>query len=362
VIRVSVFVAVFALVIGACSSEGTAPGTPGESAPGTTGVATTQPSGSATTTTVTSDVGTIENPLPGGEFGVVGDWEIRVIGVVPDALDAVQNEYEEADLPEDGNQFFMIALEARYAGPDSGNFWSDMGWKAVGPSAVAYEESDSQCGFIPNSISDTNEAFPGGVVTGNLCWSVTTDDAQELLLLLEPFFAVTSDRTVYALDPLMADVPLLSPASADLSSLPTVEIGDAAQIGDWKVRVVDVNPQATDVVMAEYEYSDPPEDGHQFVMATLEVEYRGAESSDFWADMTWKALGPSSVTYGESTDRCGMIPDDIVNVGEVFAGGVFTANVCWSVTTTDAADLRMVLEEFAIDSEGRTFYRLVVGN
>jgi hypothetical protein len=308
-----------------------------------------------------SAAGSFENPLPGGEFGDVGDWRIRVVEVIPDAYGAIIEVDESADSPEPGNQFFMITLEAQYVGADSGNFWSDMGWKAVGPSAIAYEEGDSLCGFIPDPISDTNEVFPGGVVTGNLCWSVAEQDATGLILLLEQFFGDSDQRTAYALDPEMQPVEPLAAATADVTGVPATPIGEFAEVGDWNVRVVTVEPDAAAIVLDENEYADPPAAGHRFVMATIEAEYVGTDSGDFWSDLTWKALGPSSVAYTQSSAPCGTIPDDIYDFGEVFAGGSIIGNTCWSVTETDAEDLLMILEEFSMDKTGRTFYRLVGG-
>ncbi len=346
------------VVAAACSS--------GESAPTSSGptVQTTAISPVTTTTTTVAPTtnsatnGTLDDPVDGGEFGAVGDWNIRVVAVAPDAYQDILAYSEYTDQPEPGSQFFMISLEAQYAGTDSGEFWSDLTWKTVGPSSVAYEEASYQCGFIPDDIADSGEAFPGGVVTGNLCWSVTAEDADGLVLLLEPFGFETGDRVAYALDPQMAAVTPTEAATADLSRVPANAFGDIAQVGDWKVRVVDVNPDATDVVFDENEFADPPADGDQFVMVTIEAEFVGPDSGEFWSDMTWKTVGPSSVAYEDTTDGCGSLPDAIDDMGEVFPGGTITGNVCWSVSQSDIPDLLMILEEFAMDESGRTFFRL----
>jgi hypothetical protein len=127
----------------------------------------------------------------------VGDWKVRVIDVIPDAAEIVLEVNPFNDPPESGSQFFMTTLEAEYTGTESGNFWVDIDWKAVGPSAVAYEEGIG-CGIVPDSVWDTGESFPGGVITGNVCWSVTAADAADLVMLLEEGFDDTT-RTIYRL-------------------------------------------------------------------------------------------------------------------------------------------------------------------
>jgi len=236
-------------------------------------------------------------------------------------------------------------------------------WKALGPSAVAYEAIGADCGVIPDAIADAGEAFPGGVITGNMCWEVTSGDAADLLMLLEETFSLSGEgRRVFDLDSEMAPVELLGDASVDLSGIPAVDIGETSDIGDWSVRVVEVMSDATELVMSENDFNDPPAEGNQFFVAALEAEYVGSESGTFWIDMIWKALGPSAVAYEAIGADCGVIPDAIADAGETFPGGVITGNVCWAVSSDDAADLLMLAEEtFSLDDDGRVFYRLSGG-
>ncbi len=317
----------------------------------------------ATTTTADDEVGTFESPIRAGEFAQVGDWKVRVIDVIPDATDIVMAENSFNDPPVEGNQFFVATLEAEYTGTESGNFWVDMEWKAVGPSAVAYEAWEATCGVFPGSIDEAGETFPSGVIAGGVCWSVSADDAADLVMLLDNTFSFDdSERTVYDLDPEMTPVEPSEGASADLSQVPAVEVGEFAQVGDWKIRVIDVIPDATEAVMAENSFNDPPVEGNQFFVATLEAEYTGAESGSFWIDMEWKAVGPSAVAYEAFEATCGVYPDAIDEAGETFPSGVISGNVCWSVSTDDAVDLVMLLgNTFSFDDSERLVYSLTSG-
>jgi hypothetical protein len=201
-----------ALVVGmtACSTSDSTTTT--IEASGDDGAASTSTEAAATsggsTTSATAEAssgddtaaGTLESPVPGGEFAQVGDWKVRVIEVTHDGTDLVLEENQFNDPPEEGDQFFIATLEAEYTGTESGSFWIDMTWKALGPSAVAYESFEATCGTFPDSISDAGETFPGGVVTGNVCWSVSAADAADLVMLLEDAFSFDdSAREVYRL-------------------------------------------------------------------------------------------------------------------------------------------------------------------
>ena len=97
--------------------------------------------------------------------------------------------------------------------------------------------------------------------------------------------------------------------------------------------------------MEENQFNDPPPEGNQFFIASLEATYTGTESSTFWGDMRLKPVGDSNVAYEGFNAYCGVIPDDIDDSGETFPGGTITGNVCWSIQSTDAASLVMIVEE-----------------
>jgi len=136
-----------------------------------------------------------------------------------------------------------------------------------------------------------------------------------------------------------------------------IEVGGFAVVGDWRVRVVDVNPNANQVVASENQFNDPPAAGEVFVLIGLEVTFAGTESGDVWADLRFKSVGPSNVAF---EDGCGVIPEALIDQGEVFPGGTVAANVCFSVSEGDAQDLQLIVEEsFSLD-ETRNFMSLSV--
>jgi Ca2+-binding RTX toxin-like protein len=115
----------------------------------------------------------------------------------------------------------------------------------------------------------------------------------------------------------------------------TVTLGDG-----WQVRVDAVNPNATDAVLAENMFNDPPAPGKQFFIATLTATYSGAGSSRLDGSFRFRAVGASAVSYTTFNDSCGVIPNDMPDT-EVFTGGTISGNICWQVTSGDASTLVM---------------------
>ena len=101
--------------------------------------------------------------------------------------------------------------------------------------------------------------------------------------------------------------------------------------------------------MAENQFNDPPAAGNQFFIATVEVDYVSGVQA--WnpgiriAD-DLRAVGPSNVVYSTfgTTSRCGVIPNDISDKGDLLPGGSATGNVCWQVPSSEAGSLIAFIE------------------
>ena len=312
-------------------------------------------------TTIQEEQGatSLEAPLEVGRTTTVGGWRLRIVSVTADATDQVITENEFNDPPAEGEQFFVATLEATYVGDESSTFWVDMTLKAVGDSNVAYESFDASCGVIPDDIDNAGETFPGGTITGNVCWKIGSDDANSLVLIVEESFSLDGTRQFLALDP--SATPVEDTTSTDTGTNSVTElvaIGDSATVGSWDVTVMSVTADGTDAVLAANPFNEPPGEGEQFFLAVLEATYIGDESSTFWVDMTLKALGASNVAYEAFEASCGVIPDDINEAGETFPGGTVTGNVCWKIGSAEAVSLVMIAEEsFSLD-ETRVFFSL----
>lgn len=301
----------------------------------------------------------LDSPLPVGEVAQVGDWAVRVTSVSPDAAAVVLDENEFNEPAADGEVFFLVSLEATYTGSESSTFWFDNSLKVVGESGVAYESFDAYCGLIPDSFNEQGEAFSGGTVTGNECWRISASDANSLVLILEGSFAFDNERHFLSLDPVATPIDAsTASAGSGIDTSAAIPVGGVAQVGDWSLRVASVAPNAEDIVLGENQFNETPDEGHVFVLVSLEATYTGSESSTFWADMSLKVVGDSAVAYEGYDGYCGSIPDSIDSAGETFPGGTVTGNNCWIVSESDAASLVLLAEEsFAFDGS-RTLFSL----
>ena len=290
--------------------------------------ATTSESRAATTTEAPL-VGesSLDSPIQLGAVVQAGSWRLRVSAITPDGTDEVMEENQFNDPPPEGNQFFIASLEATYTGTESSTFWGDMTLKSVGDSRVAYEAYEASCGVIPDNINDSGETFPGGTITGNVCWSIQSTDAASLVMIVEESFNFDDDtRAFLSLDPTATPINETTSLEEGRESgfESAVAIGESATVGSWELKVVAITPDGTDEVMEENQFNDPPPEGNQFFIASLEATYTGTESSTFWGDMTLKSVGDSRVAYEAYEASCGVIPDNINDSGETFPGGTIT--------------------------------------
>lgn len=156
--------------------------------------------------------GTCEDPFPVGTTVTVDDdWQVTVVSVQPDATDLVlaQNQFNEP--PATGEQFFIAQVSATYIGDESGSFNAGV-LAALGSSLVAYSSYEDRCGVIPDELP-SNEVFPNGTVTGNVCWSVALVDVDALVMYYEP--ADREDRVFFALEPIgSGGTPMATPIAA----------------------------------------------------------------------------------------------------------------------------------------------------
>lgn len=129
------------------------------------------------------------------------------------------------------------------------------------------------------------------------------------------------------------------------------------EVGDWIVEYGSTNTDAADEIAAEIEFSDPPASGRQYLMAEVTVAYAGDASADPFIDLTFGYQGPDGSAFGDvEDDFCGLIPNDLFEVGELGPGESATANVCVSVPAEQVdGGVWMVEDLWALDESSRTF-------
>jgi len=163
---------------------------------------TTEPAtDGAPTTTAPPGKGSLESPFVIGETmtasytdvetGELRTWNLEVTGPPSDITEAVLEENQFNDPPEGDRRFIGVPLRITYvSGPVPASLF-ELTFKAVGPSAVVMTTFDPSCGVIPESLDTLAELFEGGVVEGNVCWSVLPSDVDDLTMLIEVFLEDT---------------------------------------------------------------------------------------------------------------------------------------------------------------------------
>ena len=116
--------------------------------------------------------------------------------------------------------------------------------------------------------------------------------------------------------------------------------------------VVDVLENATQLVMAENQFNDPPPDDHQFLIIRIKVKNTSTESKPFIAAWRLNLVGASNLAISEG---CGVVPDDFEGFREIFEGGELEGNICFTIKTSDIGTLVMY-DDATQDS--RIFYAL----
>ncbi len=303
------------------------------------------------------------NPIMLGSTADLGDWFVRVDGVIPDATQAVAGSDYFNEYPQPGSQYFMAEVTIWYFGADPGASAGSVQLRLLGPDNVAIDSWDAPCGFVPSDISSAGALYPGGSVGGTVCFEVPTDQVDDVVLVADAFGfsqerAFLATATGAGSDPgiVLPAPPAVGPGAAGSWNNP-FDVGSSVAVGDWLVRVVGVERDATRTVLAASEFNTPPAEGFQYTLVTLEATYEGSSSGTFWSDLSWGLLGSGRVAYSEFSSSCGTIPNSISSAPEVFPAGVITGNICLAIPRNEAASLALTLEDF-IEFDEKVFLLL----
>jgi hypothetical protein len=149
----------------------------------------------------TVKLGTRKHPLPVGVSGFLHHpfWSVTVVGFTPDAGELVAATKPANNPPKPDHQFAMARVRMTYAGPGR-RTPASLSLTAVGTSSVFYDPTGAdRCGVYPDDYTHASGVYAGGVVEGNVCWSVASADVDSLLLVVEPKSSADSDAVFMAL-------------------------------------------------------------------------------------------------------------------------------------------------------------------
>jgi len=162
--------------------------------------------------------------------------------------------------------------------------------------------------------------------------------------------AVAATRLAPAMLPDRLETPAPPSSGADTPNSPATSRQTPVPVGQtWPtsdglvIRVLEVDFDAWQRVMAENRFNDPPAEGMRMVMVGVEVTNatdntvtpRRVDSSDY------RIVGDRGIIYTpfESNTRCGVIPNELDQ--EIFADATVTGNVC-VVAPQDEEQLQLI--------------------
>jgi hypothetical protein len=132
---------------------------------------------------------------------------------------------------------------------------------------------------------------------------------------------------------------------AGLTRESPVALGETAPAFGFEITVVDLVPNAYDMVM-EYSTKDtPPAEGNQFFLARLRAVNTHPEAASINLALDFNAVGASELGYAvHGSPSCGEFPGHPYYIGEIEPGGEAEFNVCWQVAESDVSSLVMYVQ------------------
>lgn len=154
--------------------------------------------------------------------------------------------------------------------------------------------------------------------------AATSDGAQGPL----PPGAGTAPPATRTPTPVVTPTPTpVAPPAADGSRSRPFAIGTPVSNQEWEVTLGQPR-DGTAEVLAENMFNDAPAEGMQYWIVPMTIQYIGQESGLPWIEITLKFVGADARTY---SDDCGVIPNDVFQIDELYPGGVVDANDCVAV-------------------------------
>ena len=96
---------------------------------------------------------------------------------------------------------------------------------------------------------------------------------------------------------------------------------------DWEI-TLGAPRQAWADIAAENQFNEPPEAGTEYWIVPVTATYTGDNTGSALFGIRVNFVGVDNRTYN---GRCGVIPDSLDDVGELYKGGVAQGNKCVAV-------------------------------
>lgn len=130
------------------------------------------------------------------------------------------------------------------------------------------------------------------------------------------------------------------------------------EVTNWVVELGETDTDATETIMAENQFNEIA-GSRVAVMVEVEATYTGPDSGTPWIDLTTSFHTAAGNTYGTGADDyCGVVPNDLMDLGEMFTDASGSGNVCVAIPADEVEGGSWIVELlFSFDPE-RVFVAL----
>ena len=293
--------------------------------------------------------------MPATELGAPANTDgigLRVINAIrgPGAEFALLQEPLENERPTVGFTFVMVRVQVENSGEANKNYHADVRLSAIGRSGAVYRNSggQSECGEVPFVYDSLRSIEPGGRLRGNVCFVVTTEDAETLTLFDNGGITGSYDDWRYWEIPnkhKIVDVNMNGRTGQSPDNpFRFKQLGSLANTEELNMRLQSVKQggEALSLILSEAFRNDEPPMGYRYILILIDVHNFGIDLTQYDPKRRLKVFSESGAlheNWGESD--CGKVPRGFPGKWDIGTRAPRTGHVCFIVPAGDAGKLTL---------------------
>ncbi len=121
-----------------------------------------------------------------------------------------------------------------------------------------------------------------------------------------------------------------------LSRTSPYSAGTSFTLGSWTLRLGHTVTDAWPQIQQENMFNDPPNPGWSYVMVPVTFTHLASEPEVPWVETRINFVGSNGVVYSdfENSQSCGVVPNQTLDIGDMYRGATATGNECAVVPTS----------------------------
>lgn len=137
-------------------------------------------------------------PMPKGKpIEFTDGAAIIVEGVTENAIQIIKRHDAWTEPPPSGHQFLLVNIEVSNQSDEPIGIYMVNELSLVGKSNVSYEQIWDDCWTFPDEFDANKTIFPGGSLSGNICFTVKSSDIHSLVMYYETLNLIGDKQYVY---------------------------------------------------------------------------------------------------------------------------------------------------------------------